>query len=60
MAKITQEATIILDHEDVAQILTEELCRYNAFAEMKVESVTGKDGSFELYLTPVRKLEDAA
>jgi hypothetical protein len=54
MSKITKDATMILDHDDIAEILTEEICRYNAFAGLRVEGVEmNAEGNFVLALAPV-------
>lgn len=58
MAKITQPATIILDQKDMAAILTEELCAYNALASLMVNTVVANEyGDFVLNLLPNPKEE---
>lgn len=53
MAKLAKNAVLTIDQEDVSAILTEELCRYSSFADLRVEYVTQlDDGGFELALTP--------
>jgi len=51
--KLKQGATIILQPSDVAAILTEQLCSYNALADLEVfRIVQRKEGDFELRLAP--------
>lgn len=59
MANLTREATLTLDKADIAAILTEELCRYNAFAGLRVEAVNQDDNEdFQIVMTP-KPEEDA-
>lgn len=61
MAKIAYETTVILNANDVAAILTEEVCRYNAFADLRVEFVKANaDGDFVLTMTPLPEEKGSA
>lgn len=60
MAKIAYETIVTLNQHDVAAILTEEVCRYNAFADLKVSNVVANaEGDFVLTMTP-KPEEEAA
>lgn len=51
--KISSEATIILDHDDIADILTETLCSYSVFSDLRVEGVSQNgDCNFVVNLVP--------
>ena len=54
MSKLNREAELSIDHDDLAAILTEELCTYNALAALRVEYISVEDEgrTYRLTLTP--------
>jgi hypothetical protein len=57
---ITRSTTLILEHDDVADILTESLCRYGAFGKLRVEGIEANDeGNFVVELAPAPQPEAA-
>jgi hypothetical protein len=57
---ILRSTTLIVEHDDVAEILTEALCRYSAFDKLAVEGVEmNAEGNFVVSMEPVRVTEKA-
>lgn len=54
MTKLTRQASITLDKDDMAAILTEAVCSYNCFAGLRVAYISqNSDGDFDLTLEPL-------
>lgn len=58
--KLSRETTLLIDHEDMTAVLTDQLCGFNALAGLQVEFVDVEDDgrTFRLTLTPRAKDED--
>jgi len=59
--KFRQPVTMTVTGTDLAAILTEALCTFNALADLEVLTVKGRtDGQFELSLLPKERPRPAA